>query len=50
MVSLRGRLQKEGQVIHVIVDRVVPRDLYSPPFANGVDPEDMIKVCSHDFR
>jgi len=90
MVSLRGRLQKEGQVIHVIVDRVVdrddmlrsiggmelpithgrgdgathagspdrgepgwkpsPRDLYSPPFPNGVDPEDLIKVRSHDFR
>jgi len=88
MVSLRGRLPKEGQVIHVIVDRVVPRDdmlrsigrmgfpltqgrgegathpgspdrgdpgwkprdLYSPPFPNGVDPEDMIKVRSHDFH
>jgi error-prone DNA polymerase len=88
MVSLRGRLQKEGQVIHVIVDRVIdrddmlrsvgrmdfplahgrgdgathpgapdrgdpgwkPRDLYSPPFPNGTDPEDMIKVRSHDFH
>lgn len=90
MVSLRGRLQKEGQVIHVIVDRVVPRDdmlrsvgrmtmpvtfgrgngathagspdrgeagwrpgprdLYSPPFPNGVNPEDLIKVRSHDFH
>jgi error-prone DNA polymerase len=90
MVSLRGRLQKEGQVIHVIVDRVVPRDdmlrsigrmempvafgrgdgathagspdrgdagwkpgprdLYSPPFPNGVDPEDLIKIRSHDFH
>lgn len=90
MVSLRGRLQKEGQVIHVIVDRVVPRDdmlrsigrmdmpvafgrgdgathagapdrgeagwkpgprdLYSPPFPNGVDPENLIKVRSHDFH
>jgi error-prone DNA polymerase len=88
MVSLRGRLQKEGQVIHVIVDRVVPRDemlrsigrmdlalpfgrgdgashpgspdrgdpgwkprdLYSPPFLNGADPEDLIKVRSHDFH
>jgi len=88
MVSLRGRLQKEGEVIHVIVDRVVPRDdmlrsigrmdfpltqgrgdgashpgspdrgdpgwkprdLYSPPFPNGVDPEDLIKVRSHDFH
>lgn len=27
-----------------------PRDLYSPPFPNGVDPEDMIKVRSHDFH
>lgn len=26
MVSLRGRLQKEGQVIHVIIDHVVDRD------------------------
>jgi error-prone DNA polymerase len=90
MVSLRGRLQKEGQVIHVIVDRVIPRDdmlrsvgrmdmpvtfgrgdgathagspdrgeagwrpgprdLYSPPFPNGTDPEDLIKVRSHDFH
>ncbi|MBC9030797.1 error-prone DNA polymerase [Sphingomonas sp. JC676] len=90
MVSLRGRLQKEGQVIHVIVDRVVdrdemlrsignmdlsiahgrgdgathagspdrgeagwrpgPRDLYSPPFPNGADPEGIIKVRSHDFH
>ncbi|WP_342250973.1 error-prone DNA polymerase [Sphingomonas sp. OTU376] len=88
MVSLRGRLQKEGEVIHVIVDRVVPRDdmlrsigrmdfsltqgrgdgashpgspdrgdpgwkprdFYSPPFPNGVDPEDLIKVRSHDFH
>jgi error-prone DNA polymerase len=88
MVSLRGRLQKEGQVIHVIVDRVVPRDemlrsigrmdmpvpfgrgdgathagspdrgdpgwkprdLYSPPFPNGADTEDLIKVRSHDFH
>jgi error-prone DNA polymerase len=27
-----------------------PRDLYSPPFPNGVDPEDLIKIRSHDFR
>lgn len=81
MVSLRGRLQKEGQVTHVIIDRMIdrdvmlrsvgdmdvpvtygrgdgatpgwkpcPRDLYSPPFPNGVDPEGMIKVRSHDFH
>ncbi|NML06792.1 error-prone DNA polymerase [Sphingomonas sp. G-3-2-10] len=90
MVSLRGRLQKEGAVIHVIVDHVVPRDemlrsvgrmkmpvtfgrgdgathagapdrgepgwrpgprdLYFPPFPNGADPEDLIKVRSHDFH
>jgi error-prone DNA polymerase len=90
MVSLRGRLQKEGAVIHVIIDRVVPRDdmlrsigrmdmpvafgrgdgathaggpdrgdagwrpgprdFYSPPFPNGAEPEDLIKVRSHDFH
>jgi len=27
-----------------------PRDLYSPPFANGSDPEYLIKVRSHDFH
>jgi error-prone DNA polymerase len=27
-----------------------PRDLYSPPFPNGADPEDLIKVRSHDFH
>ncbi|ODP38914.1 MULTISPECIES: error-prone DNA polymerase [Sphingomonas] len=26
MVSLRGRVQKEGQVIHVVIDRVIDRD------------------------
>jgi error-prone DNA polymerase len=26
MIAMRGRLQKEGEVIHVIVDRVIPRD------------------------
>ncbi|WP_137787787.1 error-prone DNA polymerase [Sphingomonas sp. 3P27F8] len=90
MVSLKGRLQKEGEVIHVIVDRItdltpmlrqigamafphrpgrgdgathggspdrgeggwVPRPAahYHPPFAGGADPEDLIKVRSHDFH
>lgn len=27
-----------------------PRNLYSPPFPNGADPEDFIKVRSHDFH
>ena len=90
MVSLKGRLQKEGEVIHVIVDRIedltdllrrvgsmdfphrpgrgdgathggspdrgdagwVPKAAahYHPPFAGGADPDDVIKVRSHDFH
>jgi error-prone DNA polymerase len=90
MVSLRGRLQKEGEVIHVIVDRIddltpmlrqigamafphrtgrgdgathngspdrgdagwVPKPSahYHPPFAGGAEPEDLIRIRSHDFH
>ncbi|QDZ08126.1 DNA polymerase III subunit alpha [Sphingomonas panacisoli] len=90
MVSLRGRLQKEGLVIHVIVDHIadltpmlrhvgemqfphrpgrgdgathagspdrgdpgwVPKAAahYHPPFAGGVDPEDLVRIRSHDFH
>ncbi|MDO7841918.1 error-prone DNA polymerase [Sphingomonas immobilis] len=90
MVSLRGRLQKEGEVIHVIVDHMVdrtdmlrqvgsmqfphrtgrgdgathagapdrgdpgwvpkPHNLYHPPFAGGADPEDLVRIKSHDFH
>jgi error-prone DNA polymerase len=90
MVSLKGRLQKEGLVIHVIVDHIadltpmlrhvgemqfphrpgrgdgathagspdrgdpgwVPKAAahYHPPFAGGVDPEDLVRIRSHDFH
>lgn len=90
MVGLKGRVQKEGEVIHVIIDRVIdygdllrrvgdmelpiragrgdgvtypgspdrgdegwrpgPRDLYWPPFAGGIDPEDAVKIKSRDFH
>jgi len=90
MVSLKGRLQKEGLVIHVIVDHItdltpmlrqvgemqfphrpgrgdgatytgspdrgdpgwVPKAAahYHPPFAGGADPEDLIRIRSHDFH
>ena len=90
MVGMRGRVQKEGEVIHVIVDRIVDRtdllsrvgdmsfthrtgrgdgarhagspdrgdvgwkpnvrDSYWPPHADGQDPEDVIRVKSHDFH
>ena len=90
MVGMRGRVQKEGEVIHVIVDRIVDRtdllsrvgdmsfthrtgrgdgarhagspdrddagwkpnvrDSYWPPHADGRDPEDVIRVKSHDFH
>jgi error-prone DNA polymerase len=90
MVGLKGRLQKEGEVIHVIVDRIddltpmlrqigamdfphrpgrgdgathagspdrgdpgwVPKAAvhYHPPFAGGADPEDLVRIRSHDFH
>ena len=90
MIGMKGRVQREGEVIHVICDRIVdhgdllaqvgqmsfphrtgrgdgarhagtpdrgdagwrpaPRDCYWPPHADGMDPEDMIRVKSHDFR
>jgi error-prone DNA polymerase len=100
MVGLRGRVQREGLVIHVIVDRVVdytpllrtvgdmafphrpgpgdgathggspdrgdrgykdqghkdqvwapkPYDVYHRAFADGADPEDVIRVKSRNFH
>ncbi|MGN6622360.1 MAG: error-prone DNA polymerase [Sphingomonas sp.] len=90
MVGLKGRLQKEGEVIHVIVDRIddltpmlrgigamdfphrpgrgdgathagspdrgdpgwVPKAAahYHPPFAGGADPEELVRIRSHDFH
>ncbi len=90
MVGLKGRLQKEGEVIHVIIDRIndltpmlrqigamdfphrpgrgdgathagspdrgdpgwVPQVAahYHRPFADGADPEDLVRIRSHDFH
>jgi error-prone DNA polymerase len=89
MVGLRGRLQREGLVTHIIVDRVIdytdmlrgigdmsfphrttsadgakggggpdprepkwprPHEGYYPPFDGGADPEDVIRIRSHDFH
>ena len=90
MVGLKGHVQKEGEIIHVICDRIVdytgllaqvgrmdfphttgrgdgarhagtpdrgdagwrpgPRDSYWPPHANGIDPEDIVRVKTRDFR
>lgn len=90
MIGMRGRVQKEGEVIHVICDRIInhgdllhrvgemsftpqtgrgdgarhgggpdprdkawrtePRDSYWPPHADGMDPEQVVRFKSHDFR
>ena len=90
MVTMVGRVQKEGEVIHVIVDRIVDdgdllrrvgemdfphhtgrgdgakhvgapdrgdpewkptvRSDYWPPHADGMDPEDAVRVKTRDFR
>ena len=90
MIGMKGRVQKEGEVIHVICDRIVdygplltqvgaisfphrtgrgdgarhagspdrgdkgwspaPRSCYWPPHADGMDPEDVVRFKSHDFR
>ena len=89
-IGMRGRVQKEGEVIHVICDRIVdhgdllarvgemafphrtgrgdgarhagapdrgdagwspsPRNCYWPPHADGMDPEEAVRVRSRDFR
>ena len=90
MIGMKGRVQKEGEVIHVICDRIIdygellhrvgemsfphqtgrgdgawhsgapdrgdafwkpsPRNCYWPPHADGMDPEQAIRVQSRDFR
>ena len=89
MIAMRGRLQKEGEVIHIICDRITdhdamlrsiankefrvmpgqgdgatngggpdPRDpafpkgrtLSSPPFATASEPEEIVRIRSHDFH
>jgi error-prone DNA polymerase len=90
MIGMKGRVQKEGEVIHVICDRIVdhgdllsqvgqmsfphatgrgdgarhsgapdrgekgwkpaPRDSYWPPHAAGMDPEEVVRVKTRDFR
>jgi error-prone DNA polymerase len=90
MIGMRGVVQREGEVIHVICNKIIdhgdllaqvgqmafphttgrgdgakhpgtpdrgdagwkprPRDVYWPPFDGGMDPEQVIRVKSHDFR
>ena len=90
MIGMKGRVQKEGEVIHVICDKIIdhgdllhrvgemsfphrtgrgdgarhagapdrgdkewnpnPRNCYWPPHADGMDPEDVVRFKSHDFR
>ena len=90
MVGMKGRVQKEGEVIHVICDRIIdhgdllvrvgdmsfphhtgrgdgarhggspdrgdagwrpsPRNCYWPPHAEGMDPEEVVRMQSRDFR
>ncbi|KRB93223.1 helix-hairpin-helix domain-containing protein [Sphingomonas sp. Root720] len=90
MIGMKGRVQKEGEVIHVICDRIIdhgdllaqlggmsfphqtgrgdgarhagspdrgdkgwstsPRNCYWPPHADGMDPENVVRVQSRDFR
>ena len=87
MIGMKGRVQKEGEVIHVVCDRIIdygdllgrvgqmhatgrgdgarhsgapdrgdagwkpgPRDSYWPPHAAGMDPEEVVRVKTRDFR
>ena len=90
MIGMKGRVQKEGEVIHVICDRIIdhgdllhrvgelsfphrtgrgdgarhagapdrgdkgwkpePRNCYWPPHADGMDPKEVVRFKSHDFR
>ncbi|WP_445192805.1 error-prone DNA polymerase [Sphingomonas sp. Tas61C01] len=90
MIGMKGRVQREGEVIHVICDRIIdhgdllgkvgqmgfphatgrgdgarhsgvpdrgekgwkpgPRDSYWPPHAAGMDPEEVVRVKTRDFR
>lgn len=90
MIGMKGRVQKEGEIIHVICDRIIdhgdllrrvgdmsfphktgrgdgarhagapdrgdkgwspgPRDCYWPPYAEGMDPEEVVRFKLHDFH
>ena len=88
MIGMKGRVQKEGEVIHIICDRIIdhgdllrrvgemdfehrtgrgdgarysgtpdrgdpgwrPRDSYWPPHAEGMDPEEVVRIKTRDFR
>ena len=90
MIGMKGRVQKEGEVVHVICDRIIdhgdllhrvgemsfphrtgrgdagqhpgspdrgargwspsPRSCYWPPHADGMDPEDAVRIKSRDFH
>ena len=90
MIGMKGRVQKEGEVIHVICDRIIDhgdllhrvgemafphhtgrgdgarhagspdrgdagwrpviRNCYWPPHADGMDPEEVVRLKSRDFR
>jgi len=90
MIGMKGRVQREGLVIHVICDRIIdhgpllaqvgqmdfpqatgrgdgarhagspdrgdagwrpgPRDSYWPPHADGMDPEQVVRIKSRDFH
>ena len=90
MIGMKGHVQKEGEVIHVICAKIIdygdmlrgvgdrsfphrtgggdgarhagspdrgdkgwspsPRSCYWPPHADGMDPEDVVRVQSRNFR
>ena len=90
MIGMKGRVQREGEIIHVICDRIVDhgdllaqvgsmafphrtgrgdgarhagspdrgdqgwkpdvRDSYWPPHADGMAPEEVVRVKTRDFR
>lgn len=57
MIAMRGRLQKEGDVIHVICDRIVNHDemwraIAQTDFTAFLDHsprDDLITIRGHDF-
>ena len=90
MIGMKGRVQKESEVVHVICDRIIdhgdllhrvgemsfphrtgrgdagqhpglpdrgdegwspnPRSCYWPPHADGMDPEDAVRIKSRNFH
>lgn len=56
MIALRGRLQKEGEVIHIICDRITDHDdllrvVGQSDFRSEDDhDEELIPIRSHDFH